>query len=212
MIVFSTHKNPATIDKCLASLMNFKTEDHKIIVYETSDSQESKEIVEKYGCIFDNSGPHYEPGSICRAFQNFDEEEYFFFQDSIEFMCFEWEKIFRKPSAGERCIGLSTFPLNLDHNDTIHGMNWFEEVTGRTYDKTTRPIFANMFYCPRKIKDMLLLNGCMNFICNEKIDSCGMERIWPALLTKELVGFTEEVTGDFWNWQHYIKKTWMGRS
>jgi glycosyltransferase involved in cell wall biosynthesis len=212
MVVILTHKNIPILDQCLNSYNQFVTEDHKLIICENSDDDSSLIIAKKYDAEYLLCGPHYEAGGINEVFKKFpNEKEYFFFQDSVEFMCFEWEKMFRVPCKGYKCVGLSTFPIDHHYQDTIHAREWYSKITGKPYDWNTRPIMGNMFYCPNSIKDVLLQNHCDLFIPNCKLDSCGMERIWPALLPSELLTFTEEYTKNFWGWMYYVKKTWHNR-
>ena len=212
MIVLITHQSPEILEKCLETYFNFETEKHEILVCETSYNFDSQYVAQKYNVPFVCTGPYYEAGAINYVFQNHSATEYFFFQDSIEFMCFEWEKIFRIPSQGFKCVGMSTFPINHDHIDTITAREWYKAVTGNEYDWSTDPIFGNMFYCPRTIKETLEANRCASFSPTSKLESCAMERIWSALLPKYLLVFTSDYTNDFWGWQHYIKKIWNARS
>jgi len=212
MIIFNSYKNTELLSNCLNSFKQFDTENHKILVCENSHDDSTKAVAEKFGTLYELCGPHYEAGGINRAFQKYPfEKEYFIFQDSVEFLCFEWEKIFRVPSEEKKCVGLSTFPLNHEHFDTIRAKNWYTEITNKPYIHETKPIFGNMFYAPNSIKDILIKNGCQRFIPTCKLDSCAMERVWPALLPKDLLAFTDEYTKNFWGWLYYIKKTWHNR-
>lgn len=213
MITIITHKNLPILEQCIKSLFDFQTEKHTVLICETSEDTSSKKIADKYNCLYANTGPNYEAGAINHAFLNLPfEPEYFFFQDSIEFMAFEWERIFRIPSNnGEKCIGLSTFPINHDHIDTIHAREWYKKISGHDYNWSTNPIFGNMFYCSNKIRNVFVNNKCYEFIPQNKLDSCAMERIWPALLPSDKLSFTSDYTNDFWGWQLYIKKIWHNR-
>ena len=100
MIVVCTHRSPVILERFLSSLRNKSNEDHRILVVETSDSNESEDIAKKYNAIFTNTILKYEIGAYNHAMREYPSEpEYFMFQDSLEFLNNDWEVMFRNPSS-----------------------------------------------------------------------------------------------------------------
>lgn len=201
MIIVCTHKSPEILEQCLNSIRKYSTENHKVVCVETSDSQVSKSIAEKYNAIFENSELKYEIGAFNHATNNYpDEDEYFMFQDSVEIVAEDWEHILRVPSEGNKMVALCAYKLI---EDPCPGCG--EDVFYRLYGKPwplhqAYGVLTNNFYITKISKDKLKEFGIDLLVAENKNDTYGTERVLGAM-SYYACGFetTNSVVGD-WIW------------
>lgn len=200
MIVICTHKNPDILGRILKSIKEY-SEDHRILVVETSDSQVSKEISLLYNCFFENSPLKYEIGAYNHAINLYSSEsEYFMFQDSLEILQPGWEDIFRKISDNKKLVSICSYRLN---EDCCHpcGKVKFESMFGLEFPvEFASAILTNSFYIPKSAMIKLKQFGIDKLIAESKVDSVDSERILGAIAYYCCGhGDLSEVLGP-WNW------------
>lgn len=210
MIVVCTHKSPVILERFLSSLRDKSTDNHKILVVETSDSNESEEIAKKYNAIFTNSVLKYEVGAYNHAMKEYPSEpEYFMFQDSLEFLNNEWEKMFRDPSLSEKLVALCYFPLS---EDPCYGCG--KIFFGSTYNKPfptneSYGVMTNNFHIPQIAKQKLLDFGFVKIVAENKNDTYDSERVMGAVAYYSCgITSTAEMVGDWvWDGTHFRHDT-----
>lgn len=201
MIVVCTHKNPIVLERLLLSIRKY-SEKHKILVVETSESQESKYVSNKYCCLFSNSNLKYEIGAYNHGINLFpNENEYFMFQDSLEIIQSHWENIFRKISNNEKLVSLCSYRLN---QDCCHpcGKDKFENLFGLDFPVDLgSAILANSFYIPKSAMIKLKQFGINKLVAEAKVDSVDCERILGAVAYHCCGhGDLSEILGP-WHWE-----------
>lgn len=210
MIVVCTHNSPTVLEKFLSSLRLVSSEKHKVLVVETSDSEISKEIAEKYDALFDNTTLKYEVGAYNHALTTFpSEDEYFMFQDSLEFLTDDWETMFRKPSLGKKLVALCSFPL---HEDPCYGCGkvFFENTYGKPFPTNeSHAVMTNNFYIPKEGKELIMDFGFDKIKAENKNDTYDSERIMGAVAYYSCgITSTAEVVGDWiWDKTHFTENT-----
>lgn len=159
-----------------------KSENHKILIVETSESQESCDIASRHKCIFTNTNLKYEIGAYNHALNMFpNEQEYFMFQDSLEILKSGWEDVFRRLSKGEKMVSLCSYAL-LDDPCPGCGKDVFEQLFGLEFPvNNASGVLANSFYIPISAKNKLKEFGIEKLLANNKNDTYGTERILGAM-------------------------------
>ena len=222
MIVICTHKNPQILRRLLTSIRKFSVEDHKILVVETSDSEESKSVAEEFKCYFFNSTVRlWEIGAYIVGLQRFkDEDEYFMFQDSLEIVAFDWEKMFRIPSCGHKVVALKKIELWNDpgqHQYLLdvgigNGYYTFNSLFDDNWDQYGYGCMYTVNYMPNSAAKQFLDYGIEKLFCYNKFEAIESERIW-GLVACKTCGYasTEEYTGSFLGYLNYIIKHYEKR-
>jgi glycosyltransferase involved in cell wall biosynthesis len=201
MIIICTHQSPDILEQCLKSIRKFSKEKHKVLCVETSSSQISKPIAEKYDCLFENSELKYEIGAFNHATNSHpDEEEYFMFQDSVEIVADGWEHILRIPSSGDKMVALCAYKLI---DDPCPGCG--EDVFYNLFNKSwplheAYGVLTNNFYVTKTAKNKLKEFGIDLLKAENKNDTYGTERVLGAI-AHHSCGFdsASSVVGD-WIW------------
>lgn len=210
MIIVCTHKSPVILERFLKSFREFSREDHQILVVETSDSQESKEIANYYLGHFVNTFLGYEIGAFRTGIDLFpNEEEYFCFQDSLEAVNFEWETMFRKPSKGKKMVGLCSYPLREDPCPNC-GKDVFESIFQKPFPVSQAyGVLTNNFYLTKKAKDSIVEFGIHKLEAFNKNDTYATERVLGAIAYYSCgYSSTEEEVGEWiWDSTHFRKNT-----
>lgn len=177
MIVICTHKSPDVLKRMVSSIRNFSTEEHKILLVETSDSEISKVVAEEYNCLFTNSELKYEIGAYNHAMNLYpDESEYFMFQDSLEILSFGWENAYRKLSEGEKMVAMCEYPLLEDPCPNC-GKNEFELLFNKPFPDTAKAVMCNSFYITQNGLVKLKEFGINKLVAYDKNDTYISERI-----------------------------------
>lgn len=166
----------------LESIFKYSTEQHKILIVETSDSTESKLIARDYCCLFQNTSLKYELGAYKHAINAFpDEKEYFMFQDSLEIIQQNWESVFRDVSMDKKIVALAAYDLASDPCPGC-GMEKYESITGLTFPvEHGKAILCNSFYMPQYAKKELISMGIMDIPVENKVDTYDTERVVGAM-------------------------------
>ena len=210
MITICTHKSPEILSKCLSSIRKFSLEKHRVVVVETSEDQLSKDVANNYDCEFINSHLKYEIGAYNTSFKNFpDEEEYFCFQDSVEIVKKDWEKMFRVPSCEHKMVGLCSYPLKEDPCQGC-GKNIFESLFNKEFPVNSGyGVLTNNFYLPKYSKDKFIEFGIEKLVANNKADTYATERILGAIAYYSCgYASTEEEVGKWvWDKTQFVKES-----
>jgi len=182
MIVICTHKSPDVLKVILKSIRENSTDNHKILVAETSRDQVSRCVAEEYNCLFTNSDLKYEVGAYRHAMRECpDEDEYFMFQDSIEILKFGWEDAYRQLSDGTKMVTVCGYPLAEDPCPDC-GKNFFESTYGLNFPvEDAWAVGCNCFYISQKAKQSLESFGFHNIKAENKVDTYDTERIMGAV-------------------------------
>jgi len=182
MIVICTHKSPEILKKIVSSIRKNSTEDHKILLVETSDSEISKHIEEEYNCLFTNTNLKYEIGAYNHAMNLYpDENEYFMFQDSLEILRIGWEDAYRQLSNGIKVVSVCGYPLKEDPCPGC-GKVFFESTYQLEFPvEKAWAIGCNCFYVPQKGKQLLKEFGFDFIKAENKVDTYDTERIMGAV-------------------------------
>jgi hypothetical protein len=210
MIIVCTHESPDVLEQCLSSIRKYSTENHKILCAETSPSQISKPIAEKYDAIFENTELKYEIGAFNYGTNAYpDEDEYFFFQDSVEIVANDWEQILRAPSQGIKLVAPASYPLIEDPCPGC-GEDVFYNLYGKSWPlHEAHGILNNNFYVPQKGLRMLKEFGVDKLTAHCKNDTFATERVLGAIASYTC-GFdcTAPYVGDWvWDATQYRKDT-----
>jgi hypothetical protein len=186
MIVISTHKNPEILNNFLKSIFDYQTENHKILVVETSDSLACKKVADLYGVMFDNTDLKYEIGAYNHAIKKYpNENEYFMFQDSLEIVQPGWENIFRNLSDDKKMVAMAAYELA--ENCTPDGGPVPRQTFQNLFPNEIWPgefchgTLCNSFYLPKKAKDDLVKFGIEKLKAYNKNDSTTTERVLGAM-------------------------------
>jgi len=182
MIVVCTHQSPQILELFLSSYQNCKTEDHKVLIVETSESQVSKDIANNYGCLFTNSALKYEIGAYNHAIKLFpNEDEYLMIQDSFEFIQPGWEKIFRQLSCGKKLVSICNYKLTEDPCPGC-GKAEFEALFNKSFPSSEAyGVLSNSFYVPQSGMKMLIDFGIEKLKAENKNDTFATERVLGAM-------------------------------
>ena len=215
MIIICTHESPDILEQCLGSIRKYSKEDHKILCVETSQSQVSKPIAEKYGAILENTDLKYEIGAYNYGTNAYpDEPEYFMFQDSIEIVAEDWEHIVRVPSEGEKMVAQSAYPLSQDPCPGC-GADVFSQLFGKPWP--VREAFGvnnNSFYVPANAMKKMKEFGIGKLKAECKNDTFATERVLGAV-AHYACGFDHSATllKEDWVWDatQYRKNTGFTR-
>ena len=202
MIIICTHKSPDTLSQFLSSIRKYSKENHKILCVETSESQISKSVAEKYDALLENSELKYEIGAFNYATNAYpDENEYFMFQDSMEIVAKDWEDILRVPSEGTKLVALSAYKL-IDDPCPGCGENVFYDLFKKSWPLyNAYGVLTNSFYVPKIAKDKLKKFGIDQLKAECKKDTFGTERIIGAI-AYYACGFDHSANflGEDWVW------------
>lgn len=210
MIIVCTHQSPDILEQCLSSIRKYSKEFHKILCVETSDSQASKEVAEKYDAFFENTTLKYEIGAFNFGTNLYPgETEYFFFQDSVEIVKEDWEHILRVPSQGIKMVAPASYPLM---EDPCPGCG--EDVFYNLYQKSwplqkAHGVLNNNFYVPQIGLRMLKQFGIDKLTAECKNDTFATERVLGAIAFYTC-GFdcAASLVGDWvWDATQYRKDT-----
>lgn len=202
MIVICTHKSPDVLRRMVSSIRKFSTEEHKILLVETSDSEISKAVAEEYNCLFTNSELKYEIGAYNHAMNLYpDESEYFMFQDSLEILSFGWEDAYRELSNGIKMVTVCGYPLREDPCPGC-GKTFFESTYQLEFpvDKAWAAA-CNCFYVPQKGKQLLKEFGIDKIKAENKVDTYDSERIIGALAYSSCGIDDVSTLLDYWVWE-----------
>lgn len=201
MIIVCTHKSPGILKNCLQSIRKYSKEFHRILCVETSDSQESKQIAEDYDAFFENSELKYEIGAFNYATNLYPgEPEYFMFQDSVEVVAEDWERMFREPSKGLKMVSLCSYGLSEDPSKPC-GMHEFTSLFNRAWPEAEScGVMTNCFYVPKVGKDKLKAFGIDKLVAETKPDTYMTERVLGAIAYYSCgLADAKEVAGE-WKW------------
>jgi glycosyltransferase involved in cell wall biosynthesis len=222
MIVICTHKNKPVLERLLSSIKQHTVEDHKILVVETSENTDSKQLVEEYNGIFINSTVRlYEAGAYITAMQKYpNESEYFMFQDTLEIVYRGWEEMFRAPSMGTKLVALQKIKLWDDPGTTPErlaqgigcGYHYFKDTFGAEWDEKAFGVMYNTFYLPHSAVKHFFDFGIEKLFVYEKNQSSESERFW-GLIACKTCGYdsTESYTGSELGFEKYILKHFQYR-
>jgi hypothetical protein len=210
MIIVCTHKSPDTLEQFLGSIRKYSKENHKILCVETSESQISKPIAEKYDALFENTELKYEIGAFNYATNTYpDEPEYFMFQDSIEIIAEDWEHMMRSPSGGVKMVALCGYRL-VDDPCPGCGEDVFYNLYGKAWPlHQAYGVMTNSFYVPKMGKDKLKEFGIDLLVSENKNDTFGTERVLGAI-GHYACGFetTNSAVGEWiWDDSHFRSNT-----
>lgn len=202
MIIVCTHKSLDVLEQCLSSIRKYSVEKHKILCVETSDSQASKPIADKYDALFESTELKYEIGAFNYGTNAYpDEDEYFMFQDSIEIVAEDWEHIVRVPSQGTKMVAQSAYRLINDPCPGC-GRDVFYNLYGKTWPvHEAYGVNNNSFYVPQSAMKKLKEFGIDKLKAECKNDTFGTERILGAI-AHYTCGFDHSATllGEDWVW------------
>ena len=202
MIIVCTHESPDILEQCLSSVRKYSTENHKILCVETSPSQVSKPIADKYDALFENTDLKYEIGAFNYATNAYpDEDEYFMFQDSIEIVAEDWEHILRVPSEDKKMVAQSAYRL-VDDPCPGCGEDVFYDLFGKSWPlHQAYGVNNNSFYVPNVAMKKLKEFGIDKLKAECKNDTFGTERILGAM-AYYACGFDHSATllGEDWVW------------
>ena len=211
MIIVCTHESPDILEQCLKSIRKYSKENHKVLCVETSGSQVSKSVAEKYDCLFENTYLKYEIGAFNYGTNAYpDESEYFMFQDSIEIVAEDWEHIVRVPSQGTKMVAQSAYRLM---DDPCPGCG--EDVFYDLFEKSwplhhAYGVNNNSFYVPASAMKKMKEFGIDKLKADCKSDTFATERILGAV-AYYACGFDHSATflGEDWIWDatHYRRNT-----
>jgi len=211
MIIVCTHKSPEVLEQCLSSIRKFSKENHKILCVETSPSQESKSISEKYDALFENTELKYEIGAYNHATNVYpNEDEYFMFQDTIEILSEEWETILRIPSNKTKMVALSAYRL-IDDPCPGCGEDVFFDLFGKSWPlHNGYAVHFNSFYAPSTAMKKMKEFGIEKLKAECKSDTFATERVLGAI-AHYACGFDHSATflKEEWIWDetHFRKNT-----
>ena len=217
MIIVCTHESPDILEQCLSSIRKYSKENHKVLCVETSPSQVSKPVADKYDALFENTELKYEIGAFNYATNAYpDEDEYFMFQDSIEIVAEDWEHIVRVPSQGTKMVAQSAYRL-MDDPCPGCGEDVFYNLFGKSWPlHEAYGVNNNSFYVPqsamKKLKEFgidKLKAECKNDTCllytspsPRDVDACGFDHsatllgedwVWDATQYRRNTGFTKYI-------------------
>lgn len=211
MIIICTHESPDILEQCLSSIRKYSKENHKVLCVETSESQISKSIADKYDAVFENTDLKYEIGAFNYGTNAYpDEIEYFVFQDSIEIVAEDWEHILRVPSEGTKMVAQSAYKL-IDDPCPGCGEDVFYDLFGKSW-----PLHKaygdnnNSFYVPASAMKKMKQFGIDKLKAECKSDTFATERVLGAV-AYYACGFEHSATllGEDWIWDatHYRRDT-----
>lgn len=210
MIIVCTHESPEILEQCLSSIRKYSTENHKILCVETSDSQISKSIADKYNALFENTELKYEIGAFNYAINSYgDEPEYFMFQDSIEIVSEDWEHILRVPSQNTKMVAQSAYKLIHDPCPGC-GEDVFYNLFGKSWPlHHAYGVNNNSFYVPNSAMKKMKEFGIGKLKAECKNDTFATERILGAI-AYYTCGFdhSASLVGDWvWDETQYRRNT-----
>jgi len=211
MIIICTHESPDILEQCLSSIRKYSKENHKVLCVETSKSQISKSIADKYDAVFENTDLKYEIGAFNYGTNAYpDEIEYFVFQDSIEIVAEDWEHILRVPSEGTKMVAQSAYKL-IDDTCPGCGEDVFYDLFGKSWPlHKAYGVNNNSFYVPASAMKKMKQFGIDKLKAECKSDTFATERVLGAV-AYYACGFEHSATllGEDWIWDatHYRRDT-----
>ena len=213
MIVIASYNNSDFLKSILVSLRAHSTQQHAILVVETSETDGSGEIANNFSAAYHQSPGCYDTGAYNYAMLSYPEEpEYFMFQDSLEVVSSDWESIFRIPSQNKKFVGLRKFDFSsTGYYDDYIGNQMYRKMYNRDFSYTNGVVGPN-FYLPNYMANKLLNYGSYQFNPINKDQARGMERVWTNLAYDcDGIAFTEDYTGHEIGYEKYIIKHYGGR-
>lgn len=218
MIVFPCRYvsgNPVVL-RAVESAKRVMPSERILVVDSDSPDKSYFEAVRALGATVDDAkNTHYETGAWWHAYENYEEDFYFFLHDSCEILL---------PLDGFRELDLSalTTMYSWDHARIDH-LVWGLHQFGQHVPDWEMALWGFqsplgcMFNIHREFLSKLRDDGFHNILPTDKVGSCAMERLWGIALVKAGLRQTHIMTEYKWTAPEpletpWIRKHWLHRT